>query len=205
MARRFSISTVFPENSIIQIWSHCWSEIPDQLKSKPGKLIYVSLGTVNRDGQLLTRLIDILAQNQHKFIVSKGPLGDDYPLPDNMWGKQSLPQIHVLPLVDLVITHGGNNTVCESFYFGKPMVVMAVADNDQVDNAQRVHEKQFGVRLNLRTCTKQEVSDAIEKLLTDNELSERLMSISKRIQKDNEIERFGQLVEQLFQWTTNDN
>ncbi|CAG2118993.1 unnamed protein product, partial [Medioppia subpectinata] len=47
-----------------------------------------------------------------------GPLHDEYSLTDNMWGEGSVPQIQVLPLVDLVITHGGNNTVTETFYFG---------------------------------------------------------------------------------------
>ena len=94
------------------------------------------------DLNLMKRLIAILAKCKHRFVVSKGLKCNEYTLPSNMWGQQSVPQIQVLPLVDLVITHGANNTVAETFYFGKPMIVMPLF-TDQYSNAQRVEEKRF--------------------------------------------------------------
>ena len=61
----------------------------------------------------------------HRFIVSKGPQAELYELADNMWGAEFLPQPAILPLVDLVITHGGNNTTTECFHHGKPMIAHA--------------------------------------------------------------------------------
>ena len=94
----------------------------------------------------MQRLVDVLGRTEHRVIVSKGPLADQIRLHDNMTGESFLPQPAILPLVDLVITHGGNNTVVESFYNGKPMIVLPLFW-DQVDNAQRVHETGFGRRL----------------------------------------------------------
>ena len=94
----------------------------------------------------MRRLVDVLADTPHRYIVSKGPQHDEYELAPNMWGAEFLPQTSIVPLVDLVITHGGNNTTTEAFHFGKPMIVLPLFW-DQYDNAQRVDETGFGVRL----------------------------------------------------------
>ena len=76
-------------------------------------------------------------------------------------------------MVDLVITHGGNNTVVESFHNGKPMIVLPLFW-DQVDNAQRVHETGFGRRLSTYGFADEELTGAIDALLADTALRERM-------------------------------
>ena len=173
-------------------------EIPEQLKGKPGKLIYFSMDSMGSvDVEMMKRLTAILEKSKHRYIVSKGPLHSQYSLSDNMFGEKSLPQIQVLPIVDLVITHGGNNTITETFYFGKPMIVMPLF-GDQNDNAQRVEEKGYGIRLNPYECTENELLNAIEKLLNDKELKEKLKKISERIQTENSIAKLPKMLENLL-------
>ncbi|CAG2100335.1 unnamed protein product, partial [Medioppia subpectinata] len=144
--------------------SHLTFDMPMKLQERPGKLVYFSLGSMGAvDVDNMKRLVNILSKSKHRFIVSKGPLHNKYSLADNMWGEGSVPQIQVLPLVDLVITHGGNNTVTETFYFGKPMIVLPLW-TDQYDNAQRVHEKGFGIRLDAYKCSEEELLNAIERI-----------------------------------------
>jgi MGT family glycosyltransferase len=155
--------------------------VPDALAERPGRLIYLSLGSLgSADVALMQRLVEALGKLPHRFIVSKGPQHDQYELADNMWGEQTVPQTNILPLVDLVITHGGNNTTTECFHFGKPMIVLPVFW-DQYDNAQRVHETGFGTRLSTYRFTDDQLEASIEGLLADSALAARLASVASAV------------------------
>jgi MGT family glycosyltransferase len=172
-------------------------EIPESLRDGPGGLIYLSLGSLaSADVALMERLVEVLGRTPHRFIVSKGPQADLYELADNMWGEEFLPQPAILPQVDLVITHGGNNTTTECFHHGKPMIAMPVFW-DQYDNAQRVDEAGFGVRLDTYGFAEGEMSAALDRLLADTALHQRMAAISRRLQADPGAVRAADLIERL--------
>ncbi|CAG2101135.1 unnamed protein product [Medioppia subpectinata] len=178
-------------------------EIPKPLADRPGKLLYFTLGSMGAtDVHNMKRLVSILSKSKHRFIVSKGPKHDTYELPDNMFGQKYLPQQQIVPLVDMIITHGGNNTVCEGFAAGKPMIVLPL-NLDQYNNAQRVDELGFGVRLDAYKCTSGQLLGAIDRLLNNKQLHERLAIIANRIKRDNSIAKFPQLVEILYFTSSN--
>jgi UDP:flavonoid glycosyltransferase YjiC (YdhE family) len=171
--------------------------LPDHLADGPGALIYLSLGSLgSADVGLMQRLVDVLGTTGHRVIVSKGPLSDEITLHDNMAGDGFLPQPAILPLVDLVITHGGNNTVVESFHHGKPMIVLPLFW-DQVDNAQRVDETGFGRRLSTYGFEDRELTDAIDGLLGDAGLHARLAAVSARMKSTDGTTRAADLIERV--------
>lgn len=175
-------------------------KIPEEFIQKQlGKLIYVSMGSMGcMDVRLMNRLISILAKSQNRFIFSFGPRKNQLiTLPDNIWGECFVPQVQVLPKVDLVITHGGNNTVLESLYFGKPMIVTPLF-GDQHNNGQRVTEVGFGAKINPFYCEPEQFLRLIEQLLNDNEMKERLANISTRMQSSNSTENVAIAIEQLI-------
>ena len=156
-------------------------DVPETLRGRDGALVYLSLGSLgSADVDLMKRLVDVLSRSPHRFIVSRGPQHAEYELAENMWGNEFVPQPAILPLVDLVITHGGNNTTTECFHFGKPMIALPLFW-DQYDNAQRVDETGFGARLATYDFEEHELLGAIERLLPDDSLRGRLREISERL------------------------
>jgi UDP:flavonoid glycosyltransferase YjiC (YdhE family) len=125
-------------------------------------------------------LVTALADTPHRYIVSLGPRHDEYELAENMIGAEFLPQTSVLSHVDAVITHGGNNTVTESIWFGKPMLVAPIFW-DQHDNAQRVHETGYGVRIPTYAFEPAALGAAVDTVLEDAALRDRCQTAGRRL------------------------
>ncbi|HMJ95112.1 MAG TPA: nucleotide disphospho-sugar-binding domain-containing protein, partial [Thermoleophilaceae bacterium] len=123
-------------------------------------------------------------------------LHEQLRLGERMYGEQFLPQTAILPQCDLLITHGGNNTVAEAFNFGLPVIVTPLFW-DQYDNAQRVHDTGFGHRLASYTFEDEEFLGAIERLLADQALAERMKRISAELTAAPGRIKAAELVEQM--------
>jgi MGT family glycosyltransferase len=175
-------------------------EWPDGFEPERGgadPLLYLSLGSLgSADVELMDRLIGLLADVPYRIIVSKGPLAELVRLPDGMWGREFVPQTRIVPHVDLVITHGGNNTVTECFHAGKPMIVLPLFW-DQYDNAQRVDETGFGVRLATYTFEAAELTRAIERLLADADLRGRMARTGAEIQERDGVAKAADAIESV--------
>ena len=172
-------------------------ELPEPLASGDGPLVYLSLGSLgSADVELMRTLIESLGDSRYRVIVSKGPQHEELELAPNMVGEEFLPQTSILPQVDLVITHGGNNTVTECLHFGKPMVVLPLFW-DQYDNAQRIDETGFGFRLATYEHDAFELRNAIDRLLADEPLAAHLDAMSRRLQSAPGTERAADLIEAL--------
>lgn len=161
-------------DSSVRETDDAWS-VPQSFQDRgdDSALIYLSLGSLGgADIGLLQRLIDLLGTTRHRIVVSMGPRAAEIRLADNAIGAEFLPQTRVIPEVDLVITHGGNNTVTEAVHFGKPMIVLPLFW-DQYDNAQRVDETGYGIRLSTYEFADHELLDAVERIVGDDAMRRR--------------------------------
>lgn len=87
--------------------------IPQSLAKLPGRLIYFSLGSISSCYKpLMTRMLSILGEIEHRFIISTGPTGDQYAhlLSANQYGEKIVNQLAVLQSVEVC------NTVMHTMY-----------------------------------------------------------------------------------------
>ena len=110
-------------------------------------LVYLSLGSLgSADVELMRRLIDVLGETEHRVIVSKGPQHELFDA-RGQHGGRGVPAAAVDPAAGRPGDHARREQHrTECFHFGKPMIVLPLFW-DQYDNAQRVDELGFGVRL----------------------------------------------------------
>ncbi|HTX32782.1 MAG TPA: glycosyltransferase [Solirubrobacteraceae bacterium] len=170
-------------------WRALESCVRDEEEAEPwsppsgeGPLVYLSLGSLgSADVDLMQGLIDALAElDEVRVVVSLGPQHELLRLPEGLTGAEYLPQTEVLRHAGAVITHGGNNTVTECMHFGCPMIVLPLFW-DQHDNAQRVAERGFGIRLDTYGHEPAELRAALRRVLGDAALRQRMQEVSARL------------------------
>ena len=132
------------------------------------RLVYVSLGTLFNDRiDLFRAAADALAGLGQPVVISTGGRIDPADLGDlapNVVARRWVPQLPLLRLASLVVTHGGMNTVSEALYRDIPLVVVPQAA-DQTWVARRVAE--LGAGLDLRDATAESLRDAATEVLLD--------------------------------------
>lgn len=162
-------------------------------------LLYVSYGSLGAgDTELLKRVIAAVAQMPVRALVNVGDYAAEYDEPPpNVHLDGWYPQPSVIPQVDAVIHHGGNNTFTECLYFGKPAIVMPYVW-DGHDNATRIEETGHGFKLDRYRWTEEDLRERIDRCLTDEKMRERLAATSRRMKARHGPTRAAELIEGLL-------
>jgi UDP:flavonoid glycosyltransferase YjiC (YdhE family) len=81
-------------------------------------------------------------------------------------------------------------------HFGKPMILLPLFW-DQYDNAQRVHEQGYGIRLDPYRFTPDELQAAVRTLLGDTALRERLAAVGADIRSRGGVAAAADVIERV--------
>jgi MGT family glycosyltransferase len=173
--------------------------VPRFAANDDAPLLYLSFGSLGAgDVTLLKRLIAALARLPYRSLVNVGGYKDQYgELPPNVIIESWFPQPSVIPQVDVVIHHGGNNSFTECLLFGKPAIIMPFAW-DGHDNATRVQETGHGFRLNRADWTEAGLATRIDSCLHDPALRARVAATSARMRAQDGPARAAQLLANLL-------
>ena len=159
-------------------------EVPTFSENNDGPLVYFSFGSLGvADVELIKRMIVVLGKSPYRVLVNVGDYLDQYEEPPgNIQIASWFPQPAVIPHCDVVIQHGGNNSLNETLYFGKaPLVMPFVWDGH--DNATRVNDTGHGIGMPRYDWTDDELLDNIERLRTDPAIQARIAETSRYMQK----------------------
>src|SRR5215211_3578296 len=114
--------------------------VPGWLRSpRTRPRVYLTLGTVSFGAvEVLSRAISEIAPFDVEILVAVGPEGEPAALgelPGNMHVERFVAQSEVLPLVDLIVHHGGTGTVLGALEVGLPQLLLPQGA-DQFINAE---------------------------------------------------------------------
>lgn len=155
----------------------------EKLRSDKYK-IYVSLGTVfNNKPKVFERIISALNSPEYQVIISAGGAYKKLlqnKMPENVLLFQSVPQVDLLPKVDLVIGHGGNNSTNETLAAGKPLIAMPVG-GEQGDNARRIEYLKAGLRVNIASFDEDEITQKVKYIRSNPKFQERVSCLKEAI------------------------
>ena len=147
-------------------------------------VVYISLGTVLKGSSSFFQTcleafrgesIDVIISTGQRFSVET--LKD---IPPNVHIHPSVPQLDILKLADVFVTHGGMNSVSEALVCGTPMVVIPFT-SDQPVNARCVEKLGVGKRLNHSTINKDILKTTVFSVLADQEIKNNLEAVQQWI------------------------
>lgn len=174
-------------------------QIPEFSVSQAWPLLYVSFGTLGAgDIGLMKRLISTLGRLPFRVLLNVGDYLAEYTeVPANIHLSPWFPQPSVIPQVDVVIHHGGNNSFTECLYFGKPALIMPYVW-DGHDNATRVQETGHGLKLSRYDWTDAELATALDILLRDEAVQRRLRDTSTQMQARSGARKAAEILNDLL-------
>lgn len=86
--------------------------------------------------------------------------------PSNVHVARYIPQSQILPRCDLLVTHGGHNTILAAINAGLPLVVVPLF-SDQPDNARRCSELGLGRVIAPPNLNPEAVRDAVRAVIME--------------------------------------
>jgi UDP:flavonoid glycosyltransferase YjiC (YdhE family) len=165
-----------------------------------GPLVVVAPSTAqDPERKLLRWALEALADEPVRVLATTNQLDVPVPMPPapaNATVVDWLSYSQVMPLADLVITHGGHGTVCRALGAGKPLLCCP-AVGDMAENGARVQWAGAGLMLPWRLTGARSIRTVARRMLGDESFRQRAEMLATWAGANDGAIRGAQLVEEL--------
>ena len=172
----------------------------EKLTGKP--LIYASLGSLvnglDHVYKAVLGAVEKIPEVQVVLSVGENLNPDDLgKIPSNVIIVRSAPQIELLKIAELCITHAGLNTALEALGKGVPMVAIPIGF-DQPGVAARIAHHGAGEFVELENLTMERLLELIRKVLENPSYRDRACYFQTLIAKTRGLEVAAEAIERAF-------
>ena len=170
-------------------------------------LVYCSLGTLStvhyKGSRLFLKKVIRSFQDQPiTLIVATGTkinANQFHFTPPNVHIYQTVPQLEVLKHADVMITHGGMNSIKECILNEVPMVVYPLNNKwDQPGNSARVVYHGLGLRGNIRSESYKKIIQKVMHLLTNDSYKQNLKTMKQKVLKEDKHIEVADMIDAMI-------
>ena len=119
--------------------------------------------------------MDVIISVGQKFDVRKLK-----GVPSNIHIYKSVPQLDVLKISDVFVTHGGMNSVSEALVYSTPMVVIPFV-SDQTVNARCIEKLGVGKKLEYSAANKNTIKSTVFSVASDSDIKTNLTRVQRLV------------------------
>ena len=171
----------------------------DRLDGRP--LIYVSLGTSRKIQASIFRIIAEACDGLGlQIVMSLGGRRDPetfFGLPGSPLIVREAPQLDLIKIAAIVISHAGANTVLETLLGGKPMIAIPIT-HDQPAMAARLAWLHVAEVIPERRLSAKNLRSAVLRVLHDPSYGDAAREVQEKIQSSRGLERAVEVIERCL-------
>jgi UDP:flavonoid glycosyltransferase YjiC (YdhE family) len=164
----------------------------------------VSNYDIGRCTKFLTKIVKVAQWHPDDlFVLSTGKFFDTsklLPLPNNLFVFDIVPQVDLLQKCDIMVTHGGMNSITECIFCGVPMLVYPLSRNwDQPGNSARVVYHNLGLRGRIERDSAKSISNKIDIIKKDYGIyKQNVLKMKTRFEEKNQSTEIVTIIESII-------
>lgn len=169
-------------------------------KNNPTIYVYMSPGDITPE-QWVSTMISAFKNTQFNIMVTLAPLHihlNSLPKISNIQFIANLPGSAAIRRSDLVITHGGGNTVTNALLQGKPMMIFSHLYAERDYNGRAIERLGAGINFRTEQFNEKDLLNNARKIISNKSYYRNAQKLGRRLQSFGGAKKAVDLLEELI-------